>query len=230
METRMILLMIFTAVSGSFADTIGPEGDTYIIGHEGDSVTLNCKYEADSNYVWLYWYRQFPNTEPQFIMWKGARAEDGKKNIPNPNEFDSSTSRTSTQLIIKKSALKDSALYYCALWTDPVIQSDANENPIRPDNTSVSITEGHNITLSCTYDGSAYSLHWYRQTSGSTPEFLVLIRESDKYITKSTPPQAHMSIRLHDKQVYLEISSVKVTDSALVETKLYRTSALQELS
>ncbi|KAI7809704.1 hypothetical protein IRJ41_016302 [Triplophysa rosa] len=92
---------------------------------------------------------------------------------------------------------------------------DANVNPIRPDNTSVCITEGHNITLSCTYDGSAKSLHWYRQTSGSTPQFLVLIMESSKYITKSTPPQAHMSISLHDKHVYLEISSVKVTDSDL---------------
>ncbi|XP_056600271.1 T cell receptor alpha variable 20 [Triplophysa dalaica] len=92
---------------------------------------------------------------------------------------------------------------------------EANVNPIRPDNSSVFITEGHNITLSCKYDGSAISLHWYRQTSGSTPEFLVLIIEFSQTVIPATPPQAHMSIRLHDKQVYLEISSVKVTDSAL---------------
>lgn len=87
-----------------------------------DRVTLRCSYETSSEYVDLYWYRQFPNSEPQYLLWKGARSRDGSSNIPDPH-FESSTTRTSTELIIKAVALKDSALYYCALWKDPVIQS-----------------------------------------------------------------------------------------------------------
>ncbi|XP_073714278.1 uncharacterized protein [Misgurnus anguillicaudatus] len=169
-------------------------------------------------------------------------------------------------------------------------QSYGEANLIRPSGkTSVSITEGHNVTLSCTYYGSVYSLHWYRQMSGSRPEFLhsfsaggellarccfkpstkpsrqrclegspralsvsanhstgaryrafcqllaarahhwsedfyswhmdcpplVLIVESTKSVIPSTPPQPHMSIRLQNKQVDLEISSAAVSDSAL---------------
>ena len=92
---------------------------------------------------------------------------------------------------------------------------EVNGNAIRPDQPSVVLTEGSNITLSCTYDGSAYSLHWYRQTPGSTPEFLLLIVKSTKTEVPASPPQPHMSIRLNDKRVDLEISSAAVSDSAL---------------
>jgi len=87
-----------------------------------EPVTLSCSYETSSEDVDLYWYRQFPNSEPQYLLWKGARSRDGVSDIPDPH-FESHTDRTSTQLIIKAVALKDSALYYCALWKDPVIQS-----------------------------------------------------------------------------------------------------------
>uniref|UniRef100_A0A671QAC7 T-cell receptor alpha/delta variable 2.0.2 n=1 Tax=Sinocyclocheilus anshuiensis TaxID=1608454 RepID=A0A671QAC7_9TELE len=81
---------------------------------------------------------------------------------------------------------------------------------------SVVLTEGSSTTLSCSYDGSAYSLHWYRQKPGSKPEFLLLIVESTKYVNKADQPHPHMSIRLHDnKSVDLEISSAAVSDSAV---------------
>uniref|UniRef100_A0A8C1QFZ2 Ig-like domain-containing protein n=1 Tax=Cyprinus carpio TaxID=7962 RepID=A0A8C1QFZ2_CYPCA len=85
-----------------------------------------------------------------------------------------------------------------------------------PNQPSVVLAEGSSTTLSCTYDGSAYSLHWYRQKPGSKPEFLLLIVESSKYVTKADQPHPHMSIRLHDnKSVDLEISSAAVSDSAV---------------
>uniref|UniRef100_A0A9J8D2W6 Ig-like domain-containing protein n=1 Tax=Cyprinus carpio carpio TaxID=630221 RepID=A0A9J8D2W6_CYPCA len=89
---------------------------------ETNRVTLSCSYETSSEKIDLYWYRQYPNSEPQYILWKGARSRDGESDIPDPH-FESSTTRTSTELIIKAATLKDSALYYCALWKDPVIQS-----------------------------------------------------------------------------------------------------------
>uniref|UniRef100_A0A8B9RM50 Ig-like domain-containing protein n=1 Tax=Astyanax mexicanus TaxID=7994 RepID=A0A8B9RM50_ASTMX len=82
---------------------------------------------------------------------------------------------------------------------------------------SVSISKGSTTTLSCTYTGSAYSLHWYQQKPGSRPEFIMLIMESTQGVTKAQQPDPRFSIKLHkqDKKVDLEISSTAVSDSAL---------------
>ncbi|XDV27578.1 hypothetical protein PO909_031082 [Leuciscus waleckii] len=69
------LLVIAVTVSGVFADSIGPsDEDTNITKREGESVTLSCSYDTNSNNVWLYWFRQYPNKEPQYLLWKGARS------------------------------------------------------------------------------------------------------------------------------------------------------------
>uniref|UniRef100_A0A8C2F0E5 Ig-like domain-containing protein n=1 Tax=Cyprinus carpio TaxID=7962 RepID=A0A8C2F0E5_CYPCA len=117
---RRSVVLILIAASVALCDRIQPD-QAVIIRDETDRVTLSCSYETSSEYVDLYWYRQYPNSEPQYILWKSARQRSGS-NIPDPH-FESSTSRTSTELIIKAATLKDSALYYCALWKDPVIQS-----------------------------------------------------------------------------------------------------------
>ncbi|KAF4117456.1 hypothetical protein G5714_002009 [Onychostoma macrolepis] len=114
MEERHMLLMILLTVSGGFADKIGPrEGDTNIIREERESVTLSCTFETNSNNIWLYWYRQYPNREPEYLLYKGARLQSSDEDIPDG--FQSTTSQSSTELIINSVTLSDSALYYCAL-------------------------------------------------------------------------------------------------------------------
>ncbi len=76
-------------------------------------MTLSCTFETDSNNIWLYWYRQYPNREPEYLLWKGARSRSSEEDIPDG--FQSTTSQSSTELIIKSVTLSDSALYYCAL-------------------------------------------------------------------------------------------------------------------
>ncbi|KAK3506306.1 hypothetical protein QTP70_001251 [Hemibagrus guttatus] len=66
--------------------------------------------------------------------------------------------------------------------------AEAADNSIKPDQTNVFSMEGSNISLSCTYTGSVYSLHWYRQKSGSRPEFLLLIDESGDSMADSIKP------------------------------------------
>uniref|UniRef100_A0A8C1JTX2 T-cell receptor alpha/delta variable 23.0.2 n=1 Tax=Cyprinus carpio TaxID=7962 RepID=A0A8C1JTX2_CYPCA len=115
MEERQLLLIMLITVSGGFADRIGPsEGDTNLIREEGESVTLSCTYETDSNTIYLYWYRQYPNREPEYILYKGARSWSSYKDIPD-SRFQSTTSQSSTELTINSVTLSDSALYYCAL-------------------------------------------------------------------------------------------------------------------
>uniref|UniRef100_A0A8B9LPL4 Ig-like domain-containing protein n=1 Tax=Astyanax mexicanus TaxID=7994 RepID=A0A8B9LPL4_ASTMX len=89
-------------------------------------------------------------------------------------------------------------------------------DPISPDQSFISISEGSSITLSCTYEGSPYRLHWYQKKTGSRPEFLMLIHVSSKQITKSQKPDPRLSINLQESnKVNLEISSTAVSDSAL---------------
>uniref|UniRef100_A0A8C1B4K9 T-cell receptor alpha/delta variable 26.0 n=2 Tax=Cyprinus carpio TaxID=7962 RepID=A0A8C1B4K9_CYPCA len=103
---RCVLLILITvpgkviihSLAGIFADSIEPKDKDNIISKEGESVTLSCTYDTSSNNILLYWYRQYPNKDPQYLLYKG-----------------SITSQTSTELTIKSVTLSDSALYYCAL-------------------------------------------------------------------------------------------------------------------
>ncbi|XDV27633.1 hypothetical protein PO909_031134 [Leuciscus waleckii] len=105
MERHLLLIVITLSgkvlsyvYPGVLPDSIGPKDKEAIISKEGESVTLSCTYSTNSNDVLLYWFRQYPNTEPQYLLYKG-----------------STTSQSSTELIINSVTLSDSALYYCAL-------------------------------------------------------------------------------------------------------------------
>ncbi|XP_039510551.1 uncharacterized protein LOC120465044 [Pimephales promelas] len=99
---------------GVFSDRIGPsDEDSNKIRREGESVKLSCTYDTTSNNIWLYWFRQYPNREPQYLLYKGARSYSGEDKTDE--RFQSTTSQTSTELTINSATLSDSALYYCAL-------------------------------------------------------------------------------------------------------------------
>ncbi|KAF4117478.1 hypothetical protein G5714_002031 [Onychostoma macrolepis] len=89
-------------------------------------------------------------------------------------------------------------------------------NEIRPNKTEEFAVEGSSVTLSCSYS-SAQSLFWYRQYPGSAPEFLVILFYGAKDATKSDVDPRFTAKPNKEKQnhVDLEISSAKVTDSAL---------------
>uniref|UniRef100_A0A8C1N5P1 Si:ch211-106g8.17 n=1 Tax=Cyprinus carpio TaxID=7962 RepID=A0A8C1N5P1_CYPCA len=72
------------------------------------------------------------------------------------------------------------------------------------------------VILSCKYDSQARNLQWYQQYPGSRPEFLLLVYESNSVLHAEPPfPRLNASVNKEGKRVYLEISSVAVTDSAL---------------
>uniref|UniRef100_A0A3B4E0C3 T-cell receptor alpha/delta variable 1 n=1 Tax=Pygocentrus nattereri TaxID=42514 RepID=A0A3B4E0C3_PYGNA len=95
---------------------------------------------------------------------------------------------------------------------------------IRPNETSMFVSEGSRTTLSCTYDGSPNSLHWYQQKPGSRPEFLLLIHVSTRRVTEAKIADPRLSITLPKDQneVDLIISSAAVSDSALYYSTLYK--------
>uniref|UniRef100_A0A3P9JBQ6 Ig-like domain-containing protein n=1 Tax=Oryzias latipes TaxID=8090 RepID=A0A3P9JBQ6_ORYLA len=95
-------------------DTISPDQDQ-LTGTEGKSVTMKCNYQTSSNYVLLYWYKHDSDLQaPQFILRKGAKSYSHLENIPD-KRYESRTTDTSTELIIRELTLADTALYYCAV-------------------------------------------------------------------------------------------------------------------
>ncbi|KAI5103927.1 hypothetical protein C0J45_5553, partial [Silurus meridionalis] len=90
--------------------------DEDAIGKETETVTLKCSYEANSNNIYLYWYKQNPNSAPHFLLYKGAKSLRDKTN-PMPPRLNAEVNKTNKQvdLIISSAAVSDSALYYCAL-------------------------------------------------------------------------------------------------------------------
>ncbi|KAI5630521.1 hypothetical protein C0J50_10148, partial [Silurus asotus] len=100
---------------GSFADKIGPtDKDADILRKETETVTLKCLYETSSEDIYLYWYKQYPNSAPQFLLYKGARSYSAAS-TPTDSRLQTQTTRNSTQLTIRGLKISDSALYHCAL-------------------------------------------------------------------------------------------------------------------
>uniref|UniRef100_A0A3P9JCG8 Ig-like domain-containing protein n=1 Tax=Oryzias latipes TaxID=8090 RepID=A0A3P9JCG8_ORYLA len=97
-------------------DSISPDQDQ-LTGTEGKSVTMKCNYQTDRSHPWLYWYKHDSDLQaPQFILWKGAKGYSNSEHIPD-KRYESRTTDTSTELIIRELTLADTALYYCAVDT-----------------------------------------------------------------------------------------------------------------
>ncbi|ROL43679.1 T-cell receptor alpha chain V region HPB-MLT [Anabarilius grahami] len=97
------------------ADNIEPDKEREKNTKETETVKMSCSYSTNSEYIYLYWYRQYPNKEPQYLLRKGARSWSSYYEHTSDDRFQSTTSQTSTELTITDVRLSDSALYYCAL-------------------------------------------------------------------------------------------------------------------
>ena len=85
----------------------------------GESVTLNCRYEASQSRYSIFWYKHLPSGEMSFLK------RDGRHSI------NSDRSRKSSSLTISTLQLEDSAKYFCALWELTVLEviGKAEQNP-----------------------------------------------------------------------------------------------------
>ncbi|XP_067309066.1 uncharacterized protein [Pseudorasbora parva] len=205
---------------------------------ESETVTLSCKYDSQARS--LHWYRQYPGSRPQFLLlvFESGTVTHAEPRFPR---LEGSVNKVDKRvdLIISSAAGTDSAVYYCAL--EPTVTGNTHTpyknlmmlrcvllvvsatqyalaQSIRPLQNIVPVTEGELVTLSCKYNGSANSLHWYRQYPGSRPEFVLLVLESStEHVTYAVPriPGMDGRMSMSDKRVDLIISSASVSDSAL---------------
>uniref|UniRef100_A0A671K9Z7 T-cell receptor alpha/delta variable 40.0 n=1 Tax=Sinocyclocheilus anshuiensis TaxID=1608454 RepID=A0A671K9Z7_9TELE len=106
-QNKLILCLMFADVMA--VDKIEPNRRTNIIKTEGEPVTLSCSYESDSEYVRLYWYRQYHNGEPQYLLHQEAEVSKIDPrfcvNIPEREHVD---------LEISSAAVSDCSVLLCS--------------------------------------------------------------------------------------------------------------------
>ncbi|KAG6924765.1 hypothetical protein G0U57_016599 [Chelydra serpentina] len=117
METRFILsLWVFSQLGAVLGDSVR-SNEPEVSGSEGGTVTLSCSYETSySAGVYLYWYRQYPNRAPQYILLRGAKGSTFSDTAGFARErFSSQANDSATVLSIRALELADTAVYLCAL-------------------------------------------------------------------------------------------------------------------
>ncbi|TFJ97723.1 DNA polymerase delta catalytic subunit [Platysternon megacephalum] len=117
METRVIRgFWIVNLLGAAFGNSI-QSNEPEVSGPVGGSVTLSCSYTTSDTHVYLYWYRQYPNQAPQYILWKGAKSASGTSHTADfaQKRFSSQATDSSTVLSIAALELADTAVYLCAL-------------------------------------------------------------------------------------------------------------------
>ncbi|XP_067309067.1 immunoglobulin superfamily member 3-like [Pseudorasbora parva] len=229
-----MLLLVFIISSllreNAAADVITPLlTEKHVL--EGKDVTLICNYTGQVDN--LQWYRQYPGSKPEhLILFFETKSSSSLRLTAAADK-----AVKHMNLTISSTEVSDSAMYYCALVPTVTGNTTAhyknseklvlrqkimmhNETTgygIKSDNNTAELMENENLTLSCTYEGSVDSLHWYQQKPGSRSEFLIMIDEASEYVAKASRLNPRVSIKLQKahKRVYLQISSTAVMDSAV---------------
>ncbi|CAB1326159.1 unnamed protein product [Coregonus sp. 'balchen'] len=207
-------------VGGSHGNDITPTTDK-VFGLEGDVINLSCNYSSASN---LQWYRQDPGSSPIFLLLTGVTSNPSVVNGTPPYP------RLSVKLNKERTRvdLDISSSEYCAL--QPIVTGNPEtlyknltahdkllfQQTIQSNQHEVYGEEGSNVQLSCNYS-SLYSVLWYKQYTGSAPQFLLFIHHASRTVVRAKPPYPHLTDILNKEKtrVDLEISSGEVTDSAL---------------
>uniref|UniRef100_A0A3Q3F9Q2 Ig-like domain-containing protein n=1 Tax=Labrus bergylta TaxID=56723 RepID=A0A3Q3F9Q2_9LABR len=132
-----MLLSLMPALFGCAA-SLPPTEDVF--ASEGDTVTLDCKFETTDTAPSLFWYRQEMGDFPKYL-WKGSGGFSENAPGISIERYKATINGTSVPLTIQKLQLTDSAVYYCALR--PTVTGNTTtlyKNLWREDNTIL-----HNI-------------------------------------------------------------------------------------
>uniref|UniRef100_W5MGE5 Ig-like domain-containing protein n=1 Tax=Lepisosteus oculatus TaxID=7918 RepID=W5MGE5_LEPOC len=113
---KILFILMFIIPAGMTAEDLISSLQTKVSRKEGESVTLRCSYDTSDEYVYLYWYRQYSDQAPQYILRKGARSYSNTHTADFAKDrFSSTADRTFTTLTISDLTVGDTAVYLCAL-------------------------------------------------------------------------------------------------------------------
>ncbi|KAL0152154.1 hypothetical protein M9458_052585 [Cirrhinus mrigala] len=110
----VILFCVSAAVV--FGNKIEPHA-TDVGADEGQKATLSCSYSSPGGTDYLFWYRQYGRSEPEFLV--TTYSTDTETVVSDVDSRFSvkvtKNKKIHVDLEISSAAVSDSALYYCAL-------------------------------------------------------------------------------------------------------------------
>ncbi|CAM4552538.1 unnamed protein product [Lepidochelys kempii] len=116
-KSVMFGLFVFTLYPGAVLGESIQSNKPEVSAGVGDNVTLSCSYNTSYSDVYLYWYRQFPDQGPQYVLRTGAKTYSSVRDFAEfaKKRFTPQADDTSTVVTITALELADSAVYLCAL-------------------------------------------------------------------------------------------------------------------
>ncbi|KAK6483338.1 hypothetical protein HHUSO_G14818 [Huso huso] len=209
---------------------------------EGQSVTLDCKYSTSNPSQYLFWYIQYPNDFPRYVLRRdtfGARenADDFKDRF---DAFLNKTSKT-VPLTIQQTELSDSAEYSVQSVKEekPRLQKNNMEQRLRAlvhvitlfcclieitqgqfvnqSESSVAVKEKENATLPCSYKDppTIFYMFWFIQTGSQAPCAIYSELVGDSNLPSKLQNRLSASHDKTGKTFHLIISSVDLSDSSV---------------
>uniref|UniRef100_G1TMX5 T cell receptor alpha variable 17 n=1 Tax=Oryctolagus cuniculus TaxID=9986 RepID=G1TMX5_RABIT len=92
------------------------------------------------------------------------------------------------------------------LWPRMVNSQQEEEKP-----QTLSIQEGENVTMNCSYKSTISSLQWYRQDSGRGPVSIILIRTNER---EKPSGRLRATLDTANRRSSLSISASQTADTA----------------
>ncbi|KAF4117487.1 hypothetical protein G5714_002040 [Onychostoma macrolepis] len=113
MDLHSVILFCASAAA-AFGNVIKPN-QIDVFAEEGSSVTLSCSFSASGGTDYLYWYRQYGRSKPEFLVLTFSSATEAQRSVEDPIFSVNIPKSEHVDLEISSAAVSDSALYYCAL-------------------------------------------------------------------------------------------------------------------
>ncbi len=104
---------IFYSISGCNSQDKVDQHKRIQSAFEGDTVTIDCTYQAAYTNPTLFWYQQKDNGNPKHMLNKFSTSGNSEEEFKE--RFHASLNKTAAPLTIQDLLLSDSAVYYCAL-------------------------------------------------------------------------------------------------------------------
>ncbi|KAI4891166.1 hypothetical protein NFI96_009202 [Prochilodus magdalenae] len=105
----LFIIMIESCVSQSISPL-----EENVDAVEGETAALSCRYSGSAYY--LYWYRQYPGSRPEFLLRIDPSTKAVRRADPPVPGLDVKLNGNKLDLEISSSKISDSVLYCCALW------------------------------------------------------------------------------------------------------------------
>lgn len=114
MLSKQIAMSFLIFLAEAVDEHIKPD-QSIITTTEGTNITLTCTYDKSAAY--LYWYRQKPQTGPEFLLMIYEATEDiTRAEHPHPGLF-IKLHKNENKVILElfSASVSNSSLYYCAM-------------------------------------------------------------------------------------------------------------------